>query len=301
VVRKLKVRIATALLRAACRLAPDLTQIIRAGRYAQEWVVPRPVFPDTDYLPRFKIGNEGFSLNIPDQLRRLQTWRQDRYQNLFRIIREDPKINLIKTTTSGVLHNRYYPTPDAEIYAAMVLDRKPDRIVEVGSGYSTLIARSAIQYSESRTKLIIIDPAPRTSVSGAADEIIPKFVEDSGLENRVWGANDLLFIDSSHVCRSRGDLPLLFCKILPRLPGGALVHFHDIFLPYEYPTNYDDRCYNEQYLLHCLLSGGSRYETLFSTHHLSREQPEEMQGVFGPLVGADPEYNGASNWLGVTG
>jgi hypothetical protein len=64
----------------------------------------------------------------------------------------------------------FYPTPDAEIYAAMILDIGPLQIVEVGSGYSTLIARRAIQYATLPTKLAVIDPSPRTEIGELAPE-----------------------------------------------------------------------------------------------------------------------------------
>jgi hypothetical protein len=78
-----------------------------------------------------------------------------------------------------------------------------------------------------------------------------------------------------------------------------LVHVHDIFIPYEYPTNYDELCYTEQYLLHCLLSGSSRYQTLLSTHYLSRNYHAQMQQTFGEKVGRDPLFSGASYWFQV--
>jgi hypothetical protein len=181
----------------------------------------------------------------------------------------------------------------------MILDVGPPRIVEVGCGYSTLVARRAIGYAGLPTKLAVVDPAPRTDVGLAADEIVTSPVEDSGLDRRDWTENDILFIDSSHICRARGDVPFLFCRVLPKLPAGVVVHVHDVFIPYDYPTNYDERCYSEQYLLHCVLSGSSRYSTILSTHYLSRHHPQAMQAVFGPRVGASQLYNGASYWFQV--
>jgi hypothetical protein len=78
-----------------------------------------------------------------------------------------------------------------------------------------------------------------------------------------------------------------------------LVHVHDIFLPYDYPTNYDDLCYTEQYLLHCVLSGSRRYRTTFATHYLSRNEPDAMRKTFGARAGNDPIFSGASYWFKV--
>ena len=286
----------------ARRVAPDLAKEVRLGRYARQWILPRDSGVREHYLPGHMLGHAGFDLHIADQLTRIRNWRDDRYQRLFLELRQDASINTgYKGQAFGTdaVHNGYYPTPDAEIYAAMILDVRPQEIVEVGSGFSTLIARRAIRSGNTGSKLTVIDMQPRTDVGAAADEVIRQYVEDTDLENRVWKPNSILFIDSSHVCRSRGDLPLLFCKVLPKLPAGVLVHVHDIFMPYEYPTNYDDLCYTEQYLLHCLLSGSSRYHTVLSTHNLSRNHPVEMQQTFGEKVGRDPLFPGASYWFHV--
>lgn len=289
---------------AARRLLPDIYSYLEFGKYARAWIHPRASDVSDYYTPSILLGHEGIDLQITEQLMRLDAWRGERYQALFSELRQDPAINnppdwLGESFRSAELHNGYYPTPDAEIYAAMILDIGPQQLVEVGSGYSTLIARRAIRYAGLPTKLTVIDPLPRTEVGSAADEIVNSHAEDSGLDHRKWAANDILFIDSSHICRSRGDVPLLFCQVLPKLPVGVFVHVHDIFIPYDYPTNYDDRCYTEQYLLHCILSGSSRYLTILSTHYLSRNHPKPMQQVFSPKVGASQLYNGASYWFKV--
>jgi hypothetical protein len=271
------------------------------GQYARTWLHPRTSGVNDYYTPSIFLGHEGIDLRITEQLGRLDAWRSERYQDLFSELRQDPTINTGWLGKKGLaeLHNGYYPTPDAEIYAAMILDTKPRQIVEVGCGYSTLVARRAIRYAALPTKLTVIDPSPRTGVDSVVDEIVNSFAEDSGLDHRAWAANDILFIDSSHICRSRGDVPFLFCQVLPKLPIGVFVHVHDIFIPYDYPTNYDDLCYTEQYLLYCILSGSARYSTVLATHYLSRNHPKPMQQVFSSKVGASDLYNGASYWLQV--
>lgn len=264
------------------RLYPEAYSNLEFGKYAKTWIHPRTSDIKDEYTPSIFLGHQGIDLRVTKQLSRLEAWRSERYQALFRELRQDPAINDPPTWLSdnvgpAELHNGFYPTPDAEIYGAMILDIGPQQIVEVGSGYSSLIARRAIQYAALPTKLTVIDPSPRTEVSFAADEIANVRVEDSELHHRSWAANDILFIDSSHICRSRGDVPYLFCQVIPKLPAGVFVHVHDIFIPYDYPTNYDERCYTEQYLLHCTLSGSSRYLTILSTHYLARNHPRPMQ------------------------
>jgi hypothetical protein len=94
-----------------------------------------------------------------------------------------------------------------------------------------------------------------------------------------------------------GDVPFLYCRILPNLAAGVLVHIHDIFIPFDYPINYGYRFYTEQYILHALLANSPKFSVVFSTHAMSRKHSAEMQAVFGPRVGSDPLFFGASFWM----
>ena len=158
------------------------------------------------------------------------------------------------------------------------------KVVEVGSGFSTLIARSALQYAKLDSSLTVIDPSPRTDVEETADRVIYERVEDTKLDQFALTNRSLLFIDSSHITRLRGDVPYLYCEVLPQLPAGTVVHFHDIFIPYDYPTCYDNLCWTEQYVLQAMLGNTRRYHTLFATQYMTRHRTAEMQRTFGPQV-----------------
>ena len=54
----------------------------------------------------------------------------------------------------------------------------------------------------------------------------------------VLGPGDVLFIDSTHVARTGGDVVHDVFEILPRLAPGVRVHFHDVFYPFEYPRDW---------------------------------------------------------------
>jgi hypothetical protein len=221
---------------------PKLVRERALRRYVRESVLPPPPqdLDDSPYVPGRLLGSTGIDLHEQDQVAILQRWESPRYQDLFGILRRDPSIN---TNLFGhgdtALHNGFFPTPDAEAYAAMIVDRTPRRIVEVGSGYSTRVARAAVRYAGCNTEIVVVDPAPRADVSAFADRVVLSPVESSGLLQEKWSGDEILFIDSSHVCRIRGDLPFLFCELLPGLPTGTLIHVHDVFLPYDYPNVYD--------------------------------------------------------------
>ena len=271
----------------------ELREEYRLADYAQSLLVPVPPDRPDDLTNATltRLGSTGIDLNVDQQLALLDSWRAKEYQDLFEELRNTQQLK--------ILTNGLYQTPDAEVYASMILSRKPRRVVEVGSGFSTLVARMAIRHGGLSTRLVAIDPQPRTDVKAAVDELILSPVERSGLLDYDWSPDDILFIDSSHACRTRGDLPYLYCQVLPSLPAGMLVHVHDIFLPYDYPNVYDAFCYTELYLLYCLLAHSPRYRVVFATHMLSREHRDRMRSVIGQVVATETpaDYFGSSFWF----
>ena len=280
---------------------PKTMEQVDLGRYAQTWLLPRPVKQDSPYVPSTMIGHTGIDLKVESQLERLQSWARPDFGELWQGIRSDARINRAGAgqdlRDAKVITNGYYGTPDAEIYAAMIADLRPSLIVEVGGGFSTLVARHAIEYVGTESRLVVVDPQPRADVAGAADSVVYSTLEESDVDSVGWTENSILFIDSSHMCRVRGDVPLLYCRLLPSLPVGTTVHVHDVYLPWDYPAVYDQWLWSEQYLLHCLLSHTTRYELLLATHYLSRQHPAEMQALFGQTVGRGEGRYGASLWL----
>lgn len=93
---------------------------------------------------------------------------------------------------------------------------------------------------------------------GDADRIrvIPARLQDVDLaEFDALEANDILFIDSTHVSKVGSDVNRIVFEVLPRLKPGVHVHFHDIFYPFEYPAQwvFEGRAWNENYLLKAFL------------------------------------------------
>lgn len=272
--------------------------------HVHEYIVPHPppVADSLRNMPATRLDPPALDLRADEQLERLESFRSARHARLFDALRKDPVINRLGLGTERV-SNVFCNTPDAEIYGSMILECAPRQVVEVGSGFSTLVARKTVEVERLDTKIVVIDPHPRTDVSSVSDEVLRLPVERTDLLSRRWAAGDILFIDSSHICRTRGDLPYLFCQVLPSLPPGVRVHVHDIFLPYDYPNLYDQWCHTEQYLLACMLSHSSRYRVVMATHWLSREHAARMNSVFGPYAGSElssPDHFGCSFWFDVS-
>ena len=278
---------------------PNLVELFKLGQYTTEFLTPKNLsgeYPDS-WIPTAKLSKNGLDFKLDRQLKLLRKWGKE-YDVFFNEIRTDPLIN-IQFMGENYLHNNFYPTPDAEIYLSMILDYKPSKILEVGSGFSTLIARRAVDIGNLDTKIEIIDPSPRTSIESAAHKIQYKFIENISLEKIDLDSKSILFIDSSHISRSSGDLPYLYCKLIPTLPSGVIIHVHDTYLPYDYPTILQKRLYTENYLLHAILCHSSKFEILFSSHYVSRTHPDEMQNSISKIVASNNRFYGGSIWFKV--
>lgn len=175
--------------------------------------------------------------------------------------------------------NDYYSSPDAEVLYAMVRLYRPETIIEVGSGNSTLLFRQAISDAQLRTRLVSIDPWPRREIAQYSDEVLAQRVEDMRDLSRFekLNANDVLFIDSSHELKPGNDVLFLLLHILPVLKPGVIIHIHDIFLPFEYPRSWVvdwKRGWTEQYLVQALLQDSTQYSVIWAGHYLQRTLPE---------------------------
>jgi len=191
----------------------------------------------------------------------------------------------------------WFPRLDAAAAYAMARRLRPARIIEIGSGHSTrFLARALVDMGADPATLLAIDPAPRAALAETGARHIAALVED--LDRGLFAgldANDILFIDSSHIAMPGSDVDVLLLDVLPRLPAGVYVHIHDVFLPDPYPESWTWRGYNEQTAVGALLQGGG-YELVFASHWASRNLPDEVQAAVGWLPLAEGAME-TSLWL----
>lgn len=181
-------------------------------------------------------------------------------------------------------NNGWFESVDADVLYGIVRHFAPGQVIEVGSGFSSRLAARAIRDGNLGTKLICVDPCPRVEVQQFADEFIQRPIEElelSDLADRL-GPGDVLFIDSSHLIQTGGDVVYLYLQLLPRIRPGVLIHAHDIFLPFEYPHEFvvgERWGFAEQYLVHALLMGNVEFEILWPSCYLWQTRREEVQSV----------------------
>ena len=189
---------------------------------------------------------------------------------------------------------------DVLIAYCMVRHFQPRRIIEVGSGFSSLVLGQAAAKNKS-SALICIDPFPgellRNASIPALQSLIETKVQDLDVEFfSQLDPGDILFIDSSHAVKIGGDVNYLFLEVLPRLNPGVIVHVHDIFFPFEYRRHWvldEFRFWTEQYLLQAFLTFNSEFEVLLANYYLSRYHKEHLRAAFPDL----PRWIGGSFWM----
>ncbi len=209
-------------------------------------------------LPGIRLDKEG-------QLKLLMQFSQC-YENL-------PFPENKKPECRYYYENSFYSYSDAIFLYSFLTTNKPKRIIEIGSGFSSAVILDTVErvYS-SRPEITFIEPYPDRLKNLLRSEdknhirIIEKKIQDAspGLFSSLE-AGDLLFIDSSHVVKCGSDLHLLFFDILPLLPDGVFVHFHDVFYPFDYPSDWlkEGRYWNENYFLRAFLSYNYEWKIYF--------------------------------------
>ncbi len=184
-------------------------------------------------------------------------------------------------------HNGHFESGDAEFLYQFLRATRPARVIEIGCGNSTRIAKLALDANRAETgqhvSHVCIEPYEMPWLEDIGVQVIRQKVEDCDLD---WAnelqAGDLLFIDSSHVIRPQGDVLHEYLRILPLLRSGVNVHVHDIFTPRDYPAEWvvdQVRFWNEQYLMEALLSNSTRYEIVAGLNYLQHHHHEALKRV----------------------
>ena len=181
--------------------------------------------------------------------------------------------------TRYYFENPAYSYSDAIMLHCMIRHLRPKKIIEIGSGYSSCMTLDTNElYFGNSIKTTFIEPYPDLLMSLIKDKdkskinVLPNRLQDIDLS--VFGtleANDILFVDSTHVSKINSDVNRIFFDILPRLASGVHIHFHDIFYPFEYPKDwvYEGRAWNEAYLLKAFLQYNNNFFVVLMNTYMS--------------------------------
>ena len=180
--------------------------------------------------------------------------------------------------------NDMYGPADASVLRSLLLDRRPKRVVEIGSGFSTAVMLDVAEQELPELTVTCVEPYAdrlRSRLRPGDSErltLVEKPVQTISPEDlaAMVGPGDIFFIDSTHVVKAGSDVAHLFLHTLPLLAPGVLVHVHDVFWPFEYPDGWLDhrRDWTELYLLHAFLLHNDAWRTTLFTSWLWQEHPE---------------------------
>lgn len=185
----------------------------------------------------------------------------------------------------------YYQNPnfgygDVAILHGMMRRLNPSHIVEVGSGFSSAAMLDIADNHLLDLEFTFVEPYATLLKSLLSDSdrqrvsIIEQPVQHVGPEVfSKLGENDILFIDSSHVLKTGSDLHHLLLHVVPTLAPGVVIHFHDVFWPFEYPETWvmNGRAWNEIYALHAFLLFNKAFEIEYFNHYIGVHHRPALQ------------------------
>jgi hypothetical protein len=259
-----------------------------------------PLFDDRQL--RFSLDRDrnlpGIDWNVKKQLSILQSFNYQSELSTFPFSQVNDELKFY-------FGNPSFGPGDAEYLYSMIRLFKPAKVIEIGSGYSTLMCKAAIEKNKAEDPaytchVLCIEPYEMPWLEKTGIEIVRKRVEDIDLGLfKDLKENDILFIDSSHIIRPQGDVLFEFLEILPVLPAGVFIHVHDIFSPGDYKQSLvvdEVLFWNEQYLLEAFLSCNDQFEITGALHFLKKHHAELMMTQF-PVLNKFPSHEPGSFWF----
>jgi hypothetical protein len=272
----------------------------------QRWIYKQyGIFPIQNhyYEPKFvydaaftanHVRELPIEMNMADQLKQLH------------LIEKSTELALLDAAKMGdgrfYVHNPNFGAGDSELYYLLIRDRKPKRIIEIGSGYSTQLSLLALEKNRAEGAdclITCIEPFEMPFLDAVKEiTVIRKQVETLPISLfESLEANDILFIDSSHIIRPGDDLLFIYFQILPILQKGVLIQIHDIFTPRHYPQEWltkKMRFWNEQYLLEAFLYNNDGFKPLFALNHLVKT---DFAAAKKTLIHLAPDSEPSSFWM----
>ncbi len=262
---------------------------------------PTPYRIDLDY-PLHSEPRYGWGKPVHPKLYELLNRNRAVYENHLRAFLSYqanylriPKTLSDEQTNQPAWINGSLPGLDAVALYGFMSRYQPSRYFEIGVGNSTKWAKQAINDHHLATSITAIDPFPMPGVAAICDRLIQQPLEHLELELfDELEAGDILFVDNSHRVFMNSDATVVFLDILPRLKAGVLVEFHDIALPIDYPPQWIDKYYSEQYLLAAyLLAEGQKFDVILPNAFISMDS--ELSQLMNPLW-QDSQMNGDNHF-----
>jgi hypothetical protein len=224
-------------------------------------------------------GIPGIDLRVEEQINLLKSLSQYLHEIPFRA---EKQANL-----RFYFDNGFYGYTDSVILFSVIRHFKPERIIEIGSGFSSAVILDTNElFFQKKINLAFVEPHPERLHSIMNHDDIK---EATIIQNEVQvitldlfeklQAGDILFIDSTHVAKTGSDVNFILFDILPVLKSGVIIHFHDVSYPFEYPKEwvYKGRNWNETYFLKAFLMYNMDFEIIFFSDYMHKHHFREFE------------------------
>ena len=198
--------------------------------------------------------------------------------------------------------NGFFSYTDGILLYSLIRFLKPKKIIEIGSGFSSAVMLDTNElFFNNEIDLTFIEPFPERLYSAIKENdkkctsIVVSEVQQVPLATfEELNSGDILFIDSSHVVKTGSDVCFILFEILPKIKSGVIIHFHDIFYPFEYLEAWvkEGRNWNEDYFLKAFLMYNNAFEILLFPDYLHKLYKNTFNNM--PLC---YQNTGGSLWL----
>lgn len=270
----------------------------------REYFIARPHFsnpiPDKKYI----LSNDGYwkrdfpclGLQFRDEQQLLLCERLSQFV---------PEIDKLPKDVFDPMKNQSFLDMDLEFLYCMIRLMKPKRFIEIGAGWSTVIASRAIAFNKKEGRKClhtIIEPHNKSEYLEdcfkTADHHMSRLVQEVPADFfDCLGADDMLFIDTSHIAKYGSDVNYLYFYVIPRIAAGCYVHIHDIFIPKDYPEKWvaqNEMFFSEQYIVMAFLMFNDTFQIELAAQYLSQKYREKLNSLFPRFK---PYFSPGSLWI----
>lgn len=197
--------------------------------------------------------------------------------------------------------NSQFSYSDAMSYYCFLRLLRPTTVLEIGSGFSTLVALEAVKKNGSGT-IHCVEPFPRRFLEKTNVSLYKKRAQDIGQEflNDTLRDGDVLFIDSTHTVKTGSDCLHIYLRLLPEIRRNIYVHVHDVFLPFGLPKDWlleRQIFWTEQYLLLAFLIDNPKTSVVYGSNFNAKWHAPLME----KLMGGKYPAGGGSVWFKYAG
>lgn len=174
-------------------------------------------------------------------------------------------------------NNPYFSISDGIILYSLLSNLKPKKIIEIGAGYSSYFIQEIKKTSAFKNSFDYTVIEPNTDIfKSLADNLTDITLFEEPVQSvplevfKTLVDGDILYLDTSHIVKTGSEVNHILFNILPTLNKGVIIHFDDVYYPFDYKKELIEKGYswNENYFLRAFLMNNNEYRIKLFTDYL---------------------------------